>query len=181
MAEVEEEKGLDFGRIKGLLAFYAAKWGYEHAAMLRLHALREVVARVKVESFTSLTVAKRSALSSLITKVLAEDLPNYMLVAPLISRMSLWVPLLSSRTSPTLSLVIYAIKDVDAIMDDTRKRIPPASYPKASAILQDVIKGECPFFSQSLITAAFTTLTLHSTHPTTTLPTPTSSHRVEKH
>ena len=141
MAEVEVEKKLDFGSIKGLLAFYPAKWGYEHAAMLRLYALRDVVARVKPESFTSLTAPKRAALGKLLNKVLAEDVPTYMLVAPLITRMGQWVPLLSSRTSPTLSLVIYAIRDIDAMMEDAKKRIPARTYPMGHAILQDVIKG----------------------------------------
>jgi hypothetical protein len=140
-----EEGGANFGRIKGPLPFYAPKWGYEHSAALRLIELLPALKLVNpMDTSYGLDRAKRDAFGRLLTVVVEDDLPAYLAVAPLITRMGTWQRLLTSHRSPTSSLVLFALEDIGSMIEDGMRRIHKGGQnprPRARALLECLAKG----------------------------------------
>jgi hypothetical protein len=142
MAQVEKEESISFGRIKGPLPFYAAKWGYEHAAAKRLILLRPVIQKINCfDPSYSMVSSKREIFSKLKARVLERDLPNYKEVAPVLERMGLWATLLTAHRRPTSPLALLAVEDIDSMLTYGERLFPKAAKPAQRELLDDIAKG----------------------------------------
>ena len=119
-----------------LVPVYTARWWHEILAITRAMEMRPTLLKLDFndrEGYSFSRVSMRDAASTLRDRVCNIYMPALTKIMPLYQRCADWTALLSSRTFPTVGLVLYCIMDLQGCVDYHYEKLVRAEKPQGVA------------------------------------------------